>query len=447
MKYSQVPKILLFLLASVVLWFGFTGCGGPVHEIENPTNGHPTEAMPSVSGEATGTTIGYTYHRPDGNRLVAGRSALPDAAFIDLRLKGVPRWIVGAATGGSSLWVAVLDDGQVEGFRLESGQIQSIPVIPEQIPAGMPPLLKVTNGQAMLVVPAKPNASEVTHPILLPSSGDLVFVDSDGDIVFWDGAETGRLRLKALPDARLLVDERERILVLADATTRYAHGVLGDKVEAGSVTLIETKPSPRVLVTIPMPGDSVVEGIAPIWVDMTGDGLWEIVVTVSNAREGAVIVVFDEAGRQIAAGPSIGQGSRWRHQMAVAPFGPNGENELADVLTPHLGGVVEFYQLYGNKLKVVAEVRGYTSHIIGSRNLDMAVAGDFDGDGQLELLLPNQGRTGLGGIRRTEAGVKVAWTLPIGGRISTNIAAVTLNNGKLTIAVGREDGVMRVWLP
>jgi len=87
-KYSQAPKFLLFLLASAVLWFGFTGCGGPVPEIESPTNGHTTEAMPSASGEATGIIFGYTYHRPDGNRLVAGCGCLrgcplTGARFVD----------------------------------------------------------------------------------------------------------------------------------------------------------------------------------------------------------------------------------------------------------------------------------------------------------------------------------------------------------------------------
>jgi hypothetical protein len=275
----------------------------------------------------------------------------------------------------------------------------------------------------------------------------LAFIDANGDLVFWDTTETGRLRLKALPDARLLVDETDRLLLLTDATTRYGHGVLGDKVEAASVTLVETEPMPRVSLTIPIPEGSVVEGTAPIWADLTGDGLREIVVTVSNASQGAQLLVFDESGGRVAAGSIIGQGYRWRHQLAAAPFGPDRDIELVDVLTPHIGGVVEFFRLEGNTLALVAEVHGYSSHIIGSRNLDMAVVGDFDSDDQLELLLPNQRRTELGGIRRTQAGAEVAWTIPVGGRLSTNIAAVALADGSLSISVGRDDGVMRVWLP
>ena len=68
------------------------------------------------------------------------------------------------------------------------------------------------------------------------------------------------------------------------------------------------------------------------------------------------------------------------------------------MLTPHIGGVVEFYHLEGNALLIYASISGFTSHTIGSRNLDRGAAGDFDGDGQVELLLPNQALTELGAL-------------------------------------------------
>ena len=115
--------------------------------------------------------------------------------------------------------------------------------------------------------------------------------------------------------------------------------------------------------------------------------------------------------------------------------------------TPHIGGVVEFYQLVGTQLRLTASLPGYTSHVLGSRNLDMAVAGDFDGDGQPELLLPVQDRTMLAGIRRTTTGAEQAWTADVGGGAATNLAAVSLLDGRLALGVGREDGTVRLWLP
>jgi hypothetical protein len=391
--------------------------------------------------------FGYTYQQPDGNRTVSGRGSLPQVEPLDLRVDGRPQWLVAGPIEGGSLWAVLLDSGQVQAFEVVNGEAREVTITPDRVPSGMPPLLVIEEGQSALLTGPPDLASPLTHPIRL-SSGQTVFIDQEGNVVFWDGAEIrNRLAVKALPDARLLVDETDRILVLTAPTSRYGHGVLGDSLEAAAVTLIETEPEPQVALTIPIPEPSVVEGLAPIWADLTGDGSREIIVTLSNAEQGAQVVVFNEAGERVAAGPAIGQGHRWRHQLAVAPFGLQGALELVDVLTPHIGGTVEFYRPGEEALSIVARVPGYTSHVIRTRNLDMAAAGDFDGDGQVELLLPNQARTALGGIKHAAAGAEVAWTVPVDGTVSTNLAAVTLANDGVAIGVGRADGFLRLWLP
>lgn len=402
----------------------------------------PSAVSPAVEGPAT---FGYTHQQPDGNRLVSGEGALPNVTPVDIPLAFIPQWLVAAPTDEGSLWVAVTIEGQAQAFQVLEGEVAPVAITPERLPAGMPPLLRLANGLPSLVTPPTEAASQATHPIVLPSSGRLAFTESNGDLVIWDEAEVARLSVNALPDARLLADQTDRLLLLTDPTSRYAHGVLGDQLEAASITLVETAPTPRIAQKISLPEPDVVEGIAPIWVDLTGDGQREIIVTVSNERDGARIFVFDEVGEQVAVGPAIGQGHRWRHQLAVAPFGPAGELELVDVRTPHIGGTVEFYQLAGQTLDIIAKVPGYTSHLIGSYNLDMAVAGDFDGDGQVELLLPDQARTELGGIRRIQEDAEVAWTVPAGGRVTTNLATVTLNDGSLAVGVGYEDQGLRIW--
>ncbi len=98
--------------------------------------------------------------------------------------------------------------------------------------------------------------------------------------------------VKALPDARILTDENDRILFLSDPTHNYAHAVLGDAIEAASITLIDPKNSAfQFKKIIPEAGD-VIEGISPIWADMDLDGTREIIVTQSNQVVGAMIVVY-----------------------------------------------------------------------------------------------------------------------------------------------------------
>ncbi len=319
------------------------------------------------------------------------------------------------------------------------------PITPDRLPVGMPPLLEVNAGAARLLLPPT-DAAPLTHGTPLDAGG-LAYAATNGDVVIQRRDEVTRFALAALPDARLLADERDRLLLLTGATRRYDHGILGDRIEAGSVTLIETDPQPRIALTITIPAPRVIEGLAPIWADLDGDGRREIIVTQSDDIQGAQVVVYDELGNPIAFGPAIGQGHRWRHQIAVGSFGPSDETELVEVITPHIGGVVQFYQLRDGELEVIADVSGYTSHMIGSRNLDMAAAGDFDGDGRVELLLPDYRFTTLATIRRTGDGAEVAWMAPTGARVTTNLATLQLPGEGVTVGVGREDGILRVWVP
>jgi hypothetical protein len=211
--------------------------------------------------------------------------------------------------------------------------------------------------------------------------------------------------------------------------------------------LIATQPEPEIIRKIPINDGYVLEGIAPIWVDLNEDGEREIIVTRSNADSGAQIVVLDELGNLIATGPAIGRGGRWRHQLSAGPFGPNGELELVDVLTPHIGGPTEFYQWKNDELVVVTSASGYTSHVIGSRNLDMTAAGQFDESERLTILLPNQARTDLGGIQHGTDGAQMVWTLPLTGQLVTNIAAAPLADGRLAVGVGQDNNILRIWQP
>lgn len=404
----------------------------------------PTLYLPVIANPSV--VIGQTQHRADGNRVVAGQGNLPALTPVDIPLAGVPAWVVAVAMPEAPVWAVALADGQVHAFTVVDGVAARAVITPTLWPAGMPPLLTLQDGAPQLRLPSSATAP-LTHPVLLRQPPGMAYLDPAGNLVIAQ-AETTVLSVNALPDARLLVDDTDRLLLLTQPTgTRYAHNVLGDPLEATAIVLIETKPTPQVVQTITIAEPHVIEGIAPIWADVDGDGRREIIVTQSAFGKGAQIVLYAEDGSVLGRGPAIGQSYRWRHQLAVAPFAVDGGLELVAVLTPHIGGVVEFYQWQAGALTIVAQQGGYTSHVLGSRNLDMAVAGDFDGDGQPELLLPDQVRRQLGAVHRTAEGAVVAYTVPTGGQVVTNVAAVTLAAGGIAVGVGRSDGVLRIWQP
>lgn len=303
--------------------------------------------------------------------------------------------------------------------------------------AGAPPLLAVAGDEIDLLVSRSDSEANFSHAVLLGAPGWMAFIEVNVDlVVLQNGFEVGRLSVDALPDARLLVDEQKRVLLLTKPSIRYHHGTAGDKLEATEIILLETLPSLRVVRTIAIPGQRVVEGISPIWADLNGYGQREIIVTLSDSDQGAQVVLYNETGNQVLAGPAVGRGNCWRHPLAVAPFGVNGELELSEVLTPRIGGVAGFYRLEGDSLDLIVQIDGVTSYPLFSRNLDMGLAADLDGDGQPELVVFDQPFMEIKALRRTRDEVELAWQTSVGGKAVTNLAAVNTGGG-IALGVGR----------
>ena len=114
--------------------------------------------------------------------------------------------------------------------------------------------------------------------------------------------------------------------------------------------------------------------------------------------------------------------------------------------TPHIGGIVQFYGLAGSRLEVVASRSGYSSHRIGSQNLDMAAAGDFNGDGKIEILVPDQSFTHLALLQRTLTGISELHTIPLAGTLRSNLGLVTTGDARIHVAVGMSQATLRVWI-
>ena len=113
---------------------------------------------------------------------------------------------------------------------------------------------------------------------------------------------------------------------------------------------------------------------------------------------------------------------------------------------PHIGGVVEYFRLDGDALVVAAEQSGFTSHRLGSRNLDLALAADVTGDGRIDVIVPTNDLVALGVLSRTLEGVAVSAELPLPGRLTTNVAGASNRDGSLSVAVGTSEGVLRVYV-
>jgi hypothetical protein len=435
------------LLMSLVVLVSLSGCIEYIQRSGRDQGGFDQGKNDKDQGENDVVNetfnLGLTYIREDGNRYLMGSGKIDEDRSMDIKIDGIPEWIVGIPYDNGSLWGIVLRSGELVGIHSTNGTMKTMELSPSHISAGRPVALGIVNGTPKPIVNIFENESQLTHPIIL-EDGAAAAVLNNGTIAIKKGNSKYHLSANALLDTRILING-SRIMVLSDPTEEYNHGIMGDTIEAGSITIINTDGVPYLETIIEVPDGKVIEGIIPIWTDMDNDGEREVIVTLSNSDQGAQIVAFNEQGEIKYQGPTIGQGYRWRHQLAVAPFDGGIEKKLVDILTPHIGGVVEFYDIKNGAMNIGSSLSGYSSHKIGSRNLDMAVSGDLDGDGILEILVPYQDHSGLAAIEKNEEGAFEDWSLDIPDRLSTNIMGFSDEEGKIHIAVGSEDGTIRIW--
>ncbi|MFC1665404.1 FG-GAP repeat domain-containing protein [Pseudomonadota bacterium] len=158
---------------------------------------------------------------------------------------------------------------------------------------------------------------------------------------------------------------------LVDPTDRYRHGVLGDALEAGGL-VVEKRDGGRLHMALP--ANRVFEDLQPRLVDLDGDGQSEIIVVESDRALGASLAVYGLVDGKLAkraATPFIGLANRWLNPLGAGDFDGDGRLDIALVETPHIGGILRLYHFDTPNLKLFAEYYGVSTHRIGSTELGL----------------------------------------------------------------------------
>ena len=188
----------------------------------------------------------------------------------------------------------------------------------------------------------------------------------------------------------------------ADLTDRYGHAVLGDGMEPSTLRLtssVNTTSLCSAMVRLDPP--HVFEDVAPRLVDLTGDGLPEVITVRSHATQGAQLAIYalDPEHHQLslmATTPYIGTRFRWLAPLGAADLDGDGAFEIAYVDRPHLAKTLRIWRFENGGLREVANLAGVTNHRIGERDI---AGGIRTCNGTPEMILADAGWSALLALR------------------------------------------------
>ncbi|MBA4264862.1 MAG: hypothetical protein C0453_07265 [Comamonadaceae bacterium] len=269
--------------------------------------------------------------------------------------------------------------------------------------------------------------------------------------------ETGPLQpmpaaaAQRIPESEAMAGQKDVAWAwLGSPTRRYPHGALGSPVHAGSVhAQVKSRAGGWEKIELVLPLHRVYEDRVPRIMDLDQDGSEEIVLIEADSLRGASLVVLGvdhtAGGPRLvvrARGPFAGSTFRWLNPVGVADFDGDGQLDLASVLTPHVGGVLQLLHYRPPALVPFARAMDVSNHRMGALEQRLAVIVQQPGQ-RPTIVVPDMTRRALHALRWDAPGqwTELADLMPLPDLVerltpSPQGACATLANGiRLGIAL------------
>ena len=289
------------------------------------------------------------------------------------------------------------------------------------------------------VVAVRPDGKRFTLALI---DGKLALSSSDARIVTAPAPDM-------LPDGEVTQGQGAvRRAWLTGPTGRYAHGILGDRLEASGVGVERADGK---LLYFDLGDDSVFEDRRARLYDVDGDGADEVIVVKTYLNAGAALAVLeatDTALELAAEVEPIGRSNRWLNPAGAGDFDGDGRAEVAYVATPHIGGTLKLYEYNNRTLTADGAAAGFSNHAIGTREQDLAAVVDWNGDNVVDLLVPDSRRQDLRIVTFAGGEFKELERISNPQKIATSVLPARLDQSdRVSVVYGLADGTLVVILP
>jgi hypothetical protein len=403
-----------------------------------------------------------SFGQASGNRVAPGRGTFPRWQAFGIATEVPMRWVVvadrerlAAVDRDGTLWIldatrAGLSVATRYGEAVSPDGPPAVVALDDDMPGlalvGKDGRLMLWSDGALRSYDVGTPLSRLTFPLPVRLTGqrwdDLLAVAADGAVVLIARLPSAprivsRVEAHALPDARITLadldgDGLPEAVVLSDPTERYGHGLLGDRLEAASVTVIGITPFGLTLrARFPL-ATAVFEDLVPVLAPI-GEGARPVVLVARSAPEaGAAVVALGwRDGALVSIAETAKPGSDWVHVIGAANLVGDGTPEVVAVRVLPVGGVLTALRRKGSGLDVIAQAPGFASHSAGSRNQDQALLADLDGNGRPEAIVPRQSRVALSALELDGNRWVERWSVTLRGPIESNLAAADVDGDGL----------------